>query len=161
MVWFWLTLAVVILVVLLVWRPLRWFGREVQIERARELFRLQRERLEAKFLTAAAATGKPRGLRWKGCEWADSVAFARERRTGQLAALVGVTIQFEAIKGSDMEDLPAVGNLRDASAVFFFQRGQWHTAGKAIFNLSPAEAIRHFQNQYEHVEVDHKAAAKR
>jgi hypothetical protein len=161
MLWLWLIPLLVFIVLLLLWRPLRWFGREVQIERARELFSLQRERLEARFLTAAAATGKPRGLRWKGCEWANGVEFARERRTGQLAALVGVTIQFEAIEGGDMEGLPAVANLRDASAVFFFHRGQWHTVGKAIFNMGPTEAIRHFHNQYERVEMDPKAAAKR
>ena len=48
-----------------------------------------------------------------------------------------------------MEDLPAVGNLRNASAVFFFHRGQWHTIGKAVFNLNPDEALNHFHKQYE------------
>src|SRR5881392_2900606 len=68
---------------------------------------------------AAAATGKPRGLRWKDCEWESEVIFARDKQTSQLAALVSITIQFEAIPGSDMEGLPAVDNLRNASAVFF------------------------------------------
>jgi hypothetical protein len=98
---------------------------------------------------AAAASGKPRGLRWKRCEWGEAVAFARERGTGQLAALASVTIQFEAVEGGDMEGLPAVGNLRDASAVFFFHRGRWHTTGKTVFNLNPDEAVAHFRNQYE------------
>jgi len=62
---------------------------------------------------------------------------------------VPVTIQFEAIEGGDMEGLPAVGNLRNASAVFFFERGQWRTVGKAVFNMNPDEALVHFQNQYE------------
>ncbi len=119
---------------------------------AREAFKLQRERLEAHFLRAAAATGKPRGLRWADIEWEQEVLFARERTTGQLAALIGATIAFEAIEGSDMEGLPAVGNLRNASAVFFFQRGQWHTVGKAIFNMNPDEAIEHFKHQYERLE---------
>ncbi|MBV9126340.1 MAG: hypothetical protein JO112_23575 [Planctomycetes bacterium] len=132
-------------------RRLRSLGREIQVERVRESFFLQRERLEARFLDAAAATGKPRGLRWQACEFGREVAFARERRTGQFAALVGVTIQFEAIEGGDMEGLPAVHNLRNASAVFFFQKGQWLTSGKAIFNLNPAEALEHFRNQYEPV----------
>ena len=115
----------------LLWRPLRAFGREVQVERARELFRLQRERLEAHFMKAAAASGKPRGLRWKDCQWDNGVEFVRDKQNGQIAALVGVTIEFEAIEGSDMEGLPAVGNLRNASAVFFFQGGHWHTVGRA------------------------------
>ena len=103
--------------------------------------------------TAAAATGKPRGLRWKDCSFERDVELARERQTGQLVALVPVTIKFEAIEGSDMEDLPAVGNLRNASAVFFFQRGQWLTVGKAVFNLNPVEVIQHFHNRYERVTV--------
>ena len=98
---------------------------------------------------AAAATGKPRGLLWKDCQWENGVDFVRERKTGQIAALVGVTIRFEAVADGDMEGLPAVGNLRNASAVFFFERGQWHTVGKAVFNMNPDEALGHFQGQYE------------
>lgn len=131
------------------WRRLRHFGAEVQVERAREMFRLQRERLEVQFLLAAAASGKPRGLRWVECTWENPVVFARDRTTGYLAALVGVTIQFEAIPGSDMEDNPNVGNLRNASAVFFYQGGQWSTVGRAVFNMNPDEALRHFGHQYE------------
>jgi hypothetical protein len=156
MSWFWLipvALLVVTAFLLLAWRPLQSVGKEIQLERARELFLLQRERLEAKFVTAASRSGKPRGLRWKNCVFENEVEMARERRTGQLVALVPVTIQFEAIAGSDMEGLPAVGNLRNASAVFFFQRGQWLTVGKAVFNLNPTEVIQHFQKQYERVTV--------
>jgi len=138
-------------VLALLWRPMRAFGREVRVERARELFRLQRERLEAHFLKAAAASGKPRGLRWKDCQWDNGVEFVRDKQNGQIAALVGVTIEFEAIEGSDMEGLPAVGNLRNASAVFFFQAGHWHTVGRAVFNMNPDEALVHFKNQYERV----------
>ena len=138
-------------VLALLWRPMRAFGREVRVERARELFRLQRERLEAHFLKAAAASGKPRGLRWKDCQWDNGVEFVRDKQNGQIAALVGVTIEFEAIEGSDMEGLPAVGNLRNASAVFFFQAGYWHTVGRAVFNMNPDEALVHFKNQYERV----------
>jgi len=151
--WIWCVLGLILLVgfVLMLWRPLRNFGKQVQDERARELFKLQRERLEAKFQTAAVATGKPRGLRWKQWRWEREAEFVRERRTGQIAALVGVTIQFEAIEGSDMEGLPAVHNLRNASAVFFFHRGRWDTVGKAVFNMNPNEAVAHFKQQYERI----------
>ncbi len=154
--WWWLVPVVLVVVaaaVVYFWRPMRTLGRQIQVERARELFVLQRERLEARFVTAAGATGKPRGLRWKDCSFEKEIALARDRHTGQLVALVPVTIQFEAVEGSDMEGLPAVGNLRNASAVFFFQRGQWHTSGKAVFNLNPGEVIEHFKSQYERVEV--------
>jgi hypothetical protein len=151
-VWFILPVVMLAVVVaVLCWRPLRRFGRQVKLERARESFRLQRERLEAKFVSAAAATGKPRGLRWKDCQFEGAAEFVRDRQTGEIAALVGVTIQFEAVPGSDMEELPAVGNLRNASAVFFFHGGHWQTVGKAVFNMNPDEAIEHFKNQYERI----------
>jgi len=152
MQWPWILFGVLLVVgsaLLFFWRPLRLFGREVQAERARELFRLQRERLEAQFVGAAGASGKPRGLRWKDCAFEDDLQLARDRKSGQIVALVTVTIQFEAVEGSDMEGLPAVGNLRNASAVFFFHRGQWQTVGKAVFNMNPDEALEHFKNQYE------------
>jgi len=141
----------VLVITALCWRRMRSFGRKVQLERARELFKLQRERLEAIFLKAAAATGKPRGLRWVDCQWDNGVQFVRDRHTGEIAALAAVTIRFEAVEGGDMEGLPAVGNLRNASAVFFFQRGHWNTVGKAVFNMNPDEAAMHFQHQYEKV----------
>jgi hypothetical protein len=141
----------VLIVMALFWRRLRAFGSQVVVERAREMFKLQRERLEAQFQKTAAASGKPRGLRWLDCQWGEQVQFVRERQTGQLAALVAVTIQFEAIEGGDMEGLPAVGNLRNASGVFFFQSGQWSTVGRAIFNMNPDEAAGHFSNQYEKI----------
>jgi hypothetical protein len=124
-------------------------GRGLSPEEARARFGVQRPGLEARFVEAASASGKPRGLRWKSVEWDEGATFARERGTGSLAALVGVTIQFEAIEGSDMEGLPAVGNLRVASAVFFLHRGGWHTTGKALFNLPPDEALERLKDQYE------------
>jgi hypothetical protein len=141
----------VALVALLAWRPLRGLFGEVQFERARELFTLQRERLEAKFIECANASGKPRGLRWIDCDWASEVQYARDRVTGEINALVGVTIRFEAVPGTDMEDWPAVKDLRQATGVFFFTKGHWHTHGRAIFNMGPREAIAHFQQQYEPV----------
>jgi hypothetical protein len=151
-IWLWLPLvllaALAVVMALLIWlRP-----RGVAVALARQLFVQTREHLEAQFFQAAANSGKPRGLRWTGCEWGEAVEFARERRSGQIVALASVTISFEAIEGSDMEDLPAVGNLRNASAVFFFDAGRWHTVGRAVFNLNPDEALRHFGSQYERID---------
>jgi hypothetical protein len=157
MEWLWLAapgLGVAGLVVVVwLWRPLRALGQEIQVERARELFILLRERLEAKFVTVASATGKPRGLRWKDVSFENDVELARDRQTGRLVALVPVTVQFEAVEGSDMEGVPAVEYAKNASAVFYFERGQWHTAGKAVFNMNPGEVIQHFKNQYERVSI--------
>jgi hypothetical protein len=135
------------------WSALRaLLGRKPDPRAAADLFHRQRPQLEEMFFQAAASGGKPRGLRWKALEWEPGATFARERVSGGLVALVGLTIQFEAIEGGDIEDLPAVGNLRNASAVFFFHAGRWHTTGRAVFNLNPAEAVAHFGNQYEPLE---------
>jgi hypothetical protein len=75
----------------------------------------------------------------------------RDKQTGQLLALAGVTISFKAIEGSDMEGVAAVGNLRNASAVFAYNGERWTTAGRAVFNLNPSEAVEHFKASYERI----------
>jgi len=126
------------------WRP--------DLNRARKLFHLRREWLEARFFTLAATSGKPRGLEWVDCDFDDDVSFARDRNTGQLRALVGVTIRFRAVEGGGMEDNPNVGNLRAASAVFHLDGDQWGTDGRVVFNLSPVQAIAHYRQELELVE---------
>jgi hypothetical protein len=125
------------------------YGAGLYQKQARERFQHQREQLQQEFFQQAASTGKPKGLRWKECQWEEWVEFVRHRKSGELAALVSLTIHFEAIEGGDMEGVEAVGLPRNASAVFFFNRGKWHTTGKAIFNKNPDEALVHFQGQYE------------
>lgn len=106
-------------------------------------FDANRSDLAREFLAAAAATGKPRGLRWKAVELAGPPTFATDPR-GSLYALVAATISFEAIEGGGMEDVEAVGNLRSATAVFAHRDGRWTTEGRVIFNLEPAEALQRF-----------------
>jgi hypothetical protein len=122
------------------------------VQSARDLFHLRREMLEARFITLAAASGKPRDAVWVDCEFDDRVAFARDRHTRQLRALVAITIRFEAVEGGDLEDNPNIGKLKAATAVFRFEEGQWMTDGRAIFNLSPQEAIKYYQHELETVE---------
>lgn len=122
-----------------------------QIRRGRKLFQLRREWLEAEFLSQAESSGKPRGLRWADCDFESKVSFARDRTNGHLRALVGTTISFEAIPGGDMEGVEAVGNLRSATAVFYFDGSHWKTDGRAIFNLSPSETIERFHHELEAV----------
>lgn len=127
--------------------------KEVQsLEHARKTFQLRREWLEADFVSRAGSSGKPRGLRWMNCDFDDGVSFARDRRTGQYRALVGVTISFEAIEGGGMEDVEAVGNLRAATVVFRLDGPEWRADGRALFNLNPEEAIEHYQNDLETAE---------
>jgi len=143
--------AICVFFLIVGWRPVTAVLREIRTERACELFHLQRERLEAKFMDLASKSGKPRGLRWVDADWEDAVSFVRERRSGEIAALVGITVHFEAIPGGGMEDNPNVSNLRDATALFNHVRGNWVTEGRVLFNMSPNGAIDRYNDQYEPV----------
>jgi hypothetical protein len=116
-------------------RPLiRRSGRASQ-QRAINQFRYDREHLEAKFFELAAQSGKPRGLRWLACDWQSTVRFARDKQSGLLTAFVSVEVRFEAEEGGDMEDVAAVGTVRDACAVFHWDGRHWGTGGRALFNM--------------------------
>ena len=82
----------------------------------------------------------------------DNVTFARDKTSGLLTAFVGINIRFEAIEGGDMEDVAAVGTVRDAVAVFHFDRGMWGTGGKALFNMNPQDALEKLVAQFEPVQ---------
>jgi hypothetical protein len=141
----WLMLVPVggLALLILAWRLLG-IGHTIQSERARELFRLQKERFEQIFLKAAASTGSPRGLHWISCTFNGELMLGREPRKRQMIGLIPVTIQFEPIEGSDMEGLPAAAEARSATAVFVFERGSWTTAGRVIFNLTPEQSLQQF-----------------
>lgn len=134
-------------------RPLLNWLQAREARQAVQEFKLRREVLEAKFFDVASQVGKPRGLRWKECDWQDSVTFGRDVQTQLLTAFASVEIHFEAIEGGDMEDVEAVGTIRDASAVFHYQKGRWGTGGRALFNMNPHDAITHLQGQYEPVKA--------
>ena len=136
-------------VLLAVSRPLRDWMLQREFEQARRSFRLQREVLEAKFFELASVSGKPRDLRWLDCDWLEAVTFARDRQSGLLTAFVAVNIRFEAVEGGDMEGVAAVGNIRDAAAVFHYQTGRWGTGGRALFNMNPADALQRLQGQFD------------
>lgn len=133
------------------WR--RW--RKAQIEATRRVaiqsFDEQRPSLAEKFLAAADATGKPRGLTWKNCELSGEPLFATDRVTAELYALVTATISFEAIAGGDMEDVEAVSNLRCATAIFVYRDHLWTTDGRAVFNLEPDQSLQRYQESLEQI----------
>lgn len=126
-----------------------WNGKKRRLGRAAESFRRRREYLEARFMDLARSLGKPRGVRWLECQWQPGALFARDRQSGLLTAFVGVHISFEAIEGGDMEDVAAVSSLRDATALFHYQHGQWGTGGRALFNMDPALALKRLEDQYD------------
>lgn len=139
----WLAGAVAIVLVSLAARWLWHFGRAVQVERARELFKLQHERFEEMLLAAAAAGGKPRGLTWVRCTFTGDAVLARNR-AGGIVALVPVEIRFDPIPGSEMESFAAATEPRPATAVFTFARGGWHTDGRVVFNHDPLKTAATF-----------------
>jgi hypothetical protein len=51
--------------------------------------------------------------------------------------------------GSEMMGVP--GGERAATAVFRFDRDHWETDGRAIFNLTPTEAINFYHRDLEMV----------
>lgn len=144
-IWWWIGGGVVVLALAaLVGRGLWLLGRAVQVERCRELFRLQHERFEEQLLKAAGATGLPRGLRWVACRITGDAVLVRDTATGGIVALVPVQIDFEPVEGSDMEDVPAAKEPRPATAVFTFHGGGWHTAGRVVFNHTPDQTVAAF-----------------
>jgi hypothetical protein len=116
---------------------------------AKSLFRRRREWLEAEFLSLASAAGKPRSVLWAGCEFEDAVAFARDRHTGQIRALVGVTIGLAPAEGQTIGPFDAEPAQREATAVFHFDGQRWMTDGRAVFNLNPEETIRRYRHELE------------
>ena len=112
---------------------------------ARNTFRQRREWLEAKFFDLAATSGKPRGFSWADCDFQDEVSYVVDRGSGDLLAMVGVTVRFQAAKEDGLEQDVTSGVSYAATAVFRFSGGGWMTDGRAIFNLEPGEAIRYFR----------------
>ena len=133
------------------WLSLRKSLQEKELKRLYRDFHRDREHLEAHFFKKAGASGKPRGLAWTHCDFEDDVTYARDKRTGEIRALVGITISFEAVEGGGMEEVEFVKEPRDATAVFRVDRGKWVTDGRAIMNLNPTEAVRHYQHDLEFV----------
>ena len=152
MKWIPLVVALIVAVPILVLLGRRWRRTRDEhiVDLARRLFHQRREWLEAKFVTLASQGGRPRGLALADCEFEDEVAFARDRNSGKLrAALVSVTICFEAEEGGGMEHVEAVSIPRAATAVFHFDGRAWHTDGQPVYNLTPLETIKRYEHELE------------
>ena len=159
--WWTLLGAVAILAgFLYVWKPMRAASRRARLARARGSFRVQRERLEAKFVQLATANAQrlrktvPHSLHWDDCDFDDDVAYVRDRHSGELSAFVKVTVAVDDRTNPTTGIDSLIGNLRAATAIFRFDRDHWETDGRAILNLSPDEAIRFYRNDLEMVEQE-------
>jgi hypothetical protein len=126
----------------IVWRRER-LRRQIALATAE--FARRRPTLQEDFRAAANVSGKPRGLRWKSCDFQDSLTLARDRANGQLIGLAGATVAFEAVAGGGMEEVEAVDNLRAATAILTWSGHEWTTTGKAAFNLEPREVLERYR----------------
>lgn len=155
MVEFWWLIPVgviaVAVAVFLLWRPMRIATCEARLARARRGFHREREWLEARFIRMAVAHTKPDAPRWADCDFDDSVAYVRDRTTGQLSAFVAVTVALEGVSHASVSAGDLIGNLRAGTAIFRFDKDHWETEGRVLLNLSPIEAIRFYQNDLEMV----------
>jgi type II secretory pathway pseudopilin PulG len=138
--------AVATVAVVLAVRPIQAARQAERLARAQRDFHRQREPLEAKFIERAAASGKPRGLRWLDVDFEDDVVYARDRRSGRLKALVAIDVSFEA-----------VGNVRAATAEFVHDGTRWQTAGRVYFNLVPTATVEYLCRDLELVAEEHAA----
>jgi hypothetical protein len=148
--WWLSALAIVLLLTAAyLWKPRQKRSRAARLVQAKRRFHTQRERLEAKFIQLAAAHAKPDAPRWADCTFADDVAYVRNRSTGELSAFVAMTIAAEELGRLPPGTTDVVGNLQAGTAVFRFDRDGWVTDGRAIFNLSPNEAIHFYRDDLE------------
>jgi hypothetical protein len=120
---------------LLLRRPLRVIVEGSGVERARQRFRQQRERLEARFLTALGRLDPSEAARWDDADWHDEVLWARDRQTRVLLALVGVRFRSDAF--DDLGD----PRPRHSTALFEYRRGRWLAEGKRLDEVRPDEAV--------------------
>jgi len=149
--------VVAVMAVILAIRPLRQARAAERLARARRDFHRQREPLEAKFIERAAASGKPRGLRWLDVDFDDDVVYAWDRRNRLLKALVAIEVSFEVVEGGGMDEVApeTVGRVRAATAEFFHDGSRWQTAGRVYFNLAPTATVKYLERDLEMVAEEH------
>jgi hypothetical protein len=143
--------AVMLLGIGFVVGPVRQRSRQLRFLRAQRSFHTEREWLEAKFVQLATAAPGLDVPRWADCAFADDVAYARSRSTGELSALVAVTLAADAFGLTTQSTADVIGNLQAGTAVFRFDGTHWVTDGRAILNLSPSETIHRFRDDLERV----------
>ncbi|MEP3481373.1 MAG: hypothetical protein ABJZ55_19180 [Fuerstiella sp.] len=125
-------------------------------------FHQTQKELAEHFLNLAAATGKPRGLKWKSLDFVGCWKLIREvsgpdsptnisqqsnapnqqDSAGLLTLIHSVNLHFEAIEGSDMEGVAAVSTVRDGCAIFHYRAGRWGTGGRVLLNLTVDQALQ-------------------
>lgn len=129
---------------------IRRFFQDVVAERAHELFLLQEEWLEARFVAltrSMLANGEEEIV---DSEFDPPALFARDRTTGQLVAFLDVTVRFGS-EPTAAPDAPVPGSSRQGTAVFHYRHGQWGTNGRILFDMTALDALVHFAHDYDEI----------
>jgi hypothetical protein len=137
--------------VLIYLRALVWFGLaalfvrdELVSRRAGDparAFQTVQSALVEEFRAKAQAQNRPRGVEWVLAPLAGTPVFVTDAGTGGLVALVPLEVRFEPRPGSELEDVLQAREPRTVTAMFTFERGEWRTTGRAVFNLAPDAVI--------------------
>ena len=135
----WFGVGVVSASLMVIWvvirRPLRFYFEERRADQARQMFRFQREGLEARFLNALTKLDPLERMRWEEAQWHDQVLWARDRKTRVFLALIGV--HFDRTGHEEFSDTAP----RQATALFEFRKKHWRAEGKWLDETRPAEAL--------------------
>ena len=152
--WIVIGVGAIVAVMLFVGRSMRTASREARFAEARRNFHRQRERLEMKFVLLASARQRSNAPQWADCCFDDDVAYVRNRNTGELSAFVAITVEMGSADVPHSGPSGYLDNLRSGTAIFRFDSSHWETDGRAILNLSPAEAIRFYRNDLEMIDQE-------
>lgn len=123
----------------------RWRWRR-RYEKATVVLQRNASRMEQEFLAAAAATGKHRGILWNQARFHNSALLVRDRATGDIYALVGISIApptsaSNAVVRGGMEDVHSASNVRCVTGMLEWKSQRWTTAGRVLLNLEPPAAV--------------------
>ena len=126
-------------------------------------FHQQRERLELKLVCLAAQMRSGSLGRSDRYDFDDDVAYARNRYTGEINALVTVVIEL-AVPEEPVDELFSIEQANErtkktrrfqvATAVFRYDHDRWETDGRIIFHLNPAETLRYYRRDLKMIEME-------
>lgn len=128
-------------------------------DKAARTLRRDVKRLEREFLATSAAIGSPSSVLWNESRFCDTALLARDRASGDIYALVEVTLAFQAIDGRGVDDVAAVGDLRSATALLEWRDQCWTTSGRLLMNLQPREAFQRYSKNLEAIRRIHLSEA--
>jgi len=93
------------------------------------------------WFASAAASGKPRGLKWSNCEALGDAVFVRDG--SRRLALIPVRVRFEPLPEGGFEDIPQATEPRHIVVMFTQEGGKWDT-GRALFNVTMESLTKRF-----------------